>query len=66
MSQNNEDSFNEQTETKFEYNQSNSVVAINYLVTQILDLSGIQGSIEREFANCFLLFVSKIEHNSQI
>ena len=36
------------------------------LVSQILKNSGDRGSIEREFAYCFLLFVSHIEKSAII
>ena len=44
----------------------NMNIAIESLINQILNWSEIQGSIERQLAHSFLLFVSQVEHNNQV
>ena len=66
VSFNREEENNEQTEVKAINLNNTHGSNLNYLVSQILSTSGFQGSIEREFAYCFLIFVSQIEKSASI
>ena len=66
VSFNREEENNEQTEVKAINLNQTYWSSINYLVSQILSTSGIQGSIERDFAYCFLIFVSQIEKSANL